>query len=172
MQPSSGLFAMAKAMFIDAWNARLAHALASQETVKRQLKDVEKQIEGLLDRIVEAGSPSVVKAYETRIDKLEREKFVLAERATTIVPPKGRLEESIEHALEFLSNPWNIWKNGSLAMRQAVLRLAFAEPLRYSGASGYRTPEMAFPFKVLAGVSTSKCGLVGGEGLEPPTFSV
>jgi site-specific DNA recombinase len=98
---------------------------------------------------VEANNTSVVKAYEARIEKLKRERFVLVERATTIVPPKGRLEETIEHALEFLSNPRNIWKNGSLAMRKAVLRLAFAEPLRYSGASGYRTPEMAFPFRVL-----------------------
>ncbi len=172
MQPTPGLFAMAKAMFIDAWNARLANALASQETVKRQLKDVDKQIESLLDRIVETGSGSVVKAYETRIDKLERERFVLIERATSIVPPKGRLEESIEHALEFLSSPWNIWKNGSLAMRQAVLRLAFVEPLRYSGVSGYRTPKMAFPFRVLAGISTSKCGLVEPRRIELLTSSL
>jgi len=46
-----------------------------------------------------------------RIDKLEREKVVLSQLATTIVPPGGRLEESNEHALNFRSNPWNIWKN-------------------------------------------------------------
>jgi len=172
MQPTPGLFAMAKAMFIDIWNARLADAHVSQGMIKRQLRDVQKQIDSLMDRIVEAESTSVVKAYEKRIDALEREKIVLAERALEIVPPKGRLEESIEHALTFLSSPWNIWKNGSLAMRQAVLRLAFAEPLRYSGASGYRTPEMAFPFKVLAGISTSKCGLVEPRRIELLTSSL
>ncbi len=152
-------------MFIDAWNARLAHALASQEMVKRQLTEVEIQIESLLDRIVKASSTPVVKACEARIEKLERDKFVLVERATTIVPPKGRLEESIEHALEFLTSRWNIWKIGSLAMH-ALLRLAFAKPLRYSGASCCRTPEMAFQFRVLAGISTSKCGLVEPRRIE------
>jgi site-specific DNA recombinase len=169
MQPTPGLFAMAKAMFVDIWNARLADAHASQGTIKNQLRDLQKQIDGLMDRIVEAESTSVVKAYEKRIDALEREKIILAERASTILPPKGKLEESIEHALAFLSSPWNIWKNGSLAMRQSVLRLAFVEPLRYSGASGYRTPEFAFPFRVLAGISTSKCRLVEPGGIEPPT---
>jgi len=101
MRPSPGPFAMAKAMFIDAWIARLAHALTSQETVKRKLKEVETRIESLSDRIVEASSTSVVKAYEARIEKLEREKFVLAERATSILPTKGRLEESVGHALDF-----------------------------------------------------------------------
>lgn len=40
----------------------------------------EKQIDQLLDRIVEASNPRVIAAYEGRIADLEREKLVLAER--------------------------------------------------------------------------------------------
>ncbi|MFC3569344.1 hypothetical protein [Paracoccus simplex] len=109
-----------------------------------------------MERIVEADNASVIKAYEGKIAKLEREKLLLTERAAQIVPPKGRLEEFIEPALEFLGNPWNLYENGSLAFKRTVLRLAFAEPLRYSMDSGYRTAETAFPFKVLAAISTSK----------------
>lgn len=160
LQPTPGLFAMAKAMFVDAWEARLSEAQAAKDGVLRQAREVEKQIEALLDRLVEAASPSVVKAYESRIEKLEREKLVLAERAGRALPPKGRLEEFIELSLMFLANPCNIWNNGSTALRQAVLRLAFVEPLMYSLESGYRTPETAYPFKVLAGISGQKCGMV------------
>jgi hypothetical protein len=102
----------------------------------------------------EADNASVIKAYEGKIAKLEREKLLLAEKAARIVPPKGRLEEFIEPALELLGNPWNICENGSLAFKRAVLRLAFSEPLRYSLDSGYRTAETAFPFKALAEIST------------------
>jgi site-specific DNA recombinase len=125
MQPTEGLFAVAKAMFIDAWEARRAEAQGAKDAVIRQVKEVEKQIEGLLDRLIEAASPSVVKAYESRIEKLEREKLVLAERASRTLPEKGRLEEFIELSLTFLANHWNIWNNGPPALRQAVLRLAF-----------------------------------------------
>ncbi len=103
MQPTKGLFAVAKAMFIDAWEARRAEAQGAKDAVIRQAKEVEKQIEGLLDRLIEAASPSVVKAYETRIEKLGRDKLVLAERASRTLPEKGRLE--------VLSNsPWCFWQ--------------------------------------------------------------
>jgi hypothetical protein len=44
-QPSAGRFAMVKAMFIDACNARRAGANASMDVVKGLLKDNGKQIE-------------------------------------------------------------------------------------------------------------------------------
>jgi site-specific DNA recombinase len=169
LQPTKQLFTLAKAMFSDAWDMRLAQAHQEKDEIAKQLRDTEKQIETLLERIVDADNPIVVKAYEGKIAKLERKKAVLGEKATRIVPPKGRLEEFIEPALQFLASPWNIYENGSLAFRRTVLRLAFAEPLRYSLNSGYRTAEIALPFKVLAEISTSKCDMVEPDGIEPST---
>ena len=99
------------------------------------------------------------------IEKLEREKLVLAEKAAQSVPPQGRLEEVIEHALAFLANPWHIYEKGSFALKRTVLKLAFVEPLRYSRFEGYRTAETTFPFKVLAGFYNNGCGLVEPRGL-------
>ncbi len=169
LQPTRQLFALARAMFKDAWNMRLTQAHREKDEIARQLRDAEKQIETLLERIVETDNASVIKAYETKIARLEREKLVLSDKAARIVPPRGRLEEFIEPALQFLANPWNLYENGSLTFKRTVLRLAFVEPLRYAPESGYRTAEISFPFKVLAEISTSKCGMVGPEGFEPPT---
>ena len=66
------------------------------------------QIDHLLDRIVEAKSQSVISAYESRIEKLERERILLAEKAAKPLPNEGRLEECIELSLKFLSKPWEI----------------------------------------------------------------
>jgi len=134
----------------------ISEAQGAKDAVIRQAKEVEKQIEDLLDRLIEAASPSVVKAYETRIEKLGRDKLVLAERASRTLPEKGRLEEFIELSVVLLANPWNIWTNGPLSLGQAVLRLAFPEPLRYCRQNGYRTPESAYLFKVLATISSQK----------------
>ena len=135
---------------------RLALALNEKDALRKQLEDINRQLENMLDRIVEANSASVVNAYESRIEKLERDKLVLNDRITKSVPPKGRLDDCIELSLKFLSSPWNIWKNGDFAMRQAVLRLAFAEPLRYSQNGVYETPKFSFPFKCLGEFSGSK----------------
>ena len=169
LQPTRPLFTLAKAMFKDAWSMRLVEAQRDKDEIAKQMREAEKQIETLLERIVEADNASVIKAYEGKIAKLEREKLLLTEKAARIVPPKGRLEEFIEPALEFLGNPWNLYKNGSLAFKRTVLRLAFAEPLRYSLKSGYRTAEISFPFKVLAEISTPKGEMVEPIGIEPTT---
>ncbi len=169
LQPKKQLFELAKVMMQDAWDARLNSVMDAQGEVKRQLKAVEKQIESLLDRIVDAGSQSVIKAYETRLAKLERQKIVLEEKTQTIVPKKGKLEECIELSLKFLSNPWDIYKNGSYAMRQVVLRLAFVEPLPYCRNDGYGTPKISFPFKMLGGSSGRNEEMVLQGRIELPT---
>ncbi len=166
MQPSRKLFELARMMFADAWEARLADAHTAKAEFTRRLKAVDEQIEGLLDRVVEASSPSVVSAYEGRIAKLEREKIILKERANRSVPPKGHLEEFIELSLRFLANPWNIYEKGGVDIRHAVLRLAFTQPLKYCRKTGYRTPETSFPFKVLAGFSGQNGEMVPPEGIE------
>lgn len=111
----------------------------------------------------------MISALEKRVEKLEREKLLVAEKAETTVPAEGRFGESIELALRFLSSPWHIYENGSLPLRQTVLRLAFVEPLRYSRENGYRTTETAFPFKILAGLQGPDCQMVPPERIELST---
>ena len=112
---------------------------------------------------MDGSSQSVIGVYEKRIEELERNKIRLAEQ----VPSQGRLSEFIEPAPKFLANSCNIYKNGSFALKRTVLKLVFAEPLRYSRNEGYRTAEITFPFKVLADFSSLKCGMVEGAGFEP-----
>lgn len=158
---------LAKAMLRDAWDMRLAIAHNEKDELQKQLKAVERDIESLLDRVVDATSASVVSAYEARIEKLERQKLVLTKRVEKTVPPTGRLEDCIELALKFLSSPWNLYKNGDFAMRQTVLRLVFSEPLKYGQNGVYGAPELSFPFKYLAGISGQKSEMVPPAGLEP-----
>ncbi len=160
LQPAKGLFDLAKAMLRDAWDVRLAAAHGDKEAIHAQLRETERQMEGLLDRIVDANSASIVSAYESRIEKLEQKKTVLNERLEKSVPKKGRLEDCIELSLQFLSKPWFLYEKGDHVMRQTILRLAFSEPLRYAPNGAYRTPELAFPFKYLAGISGSKSEMV------------
>ena len=172
MRPARQFFALARAMFTDIWNARQAEAQRARAALSDQIKDIEKQIEGLLDRIMDGASPTVAAAYEQRIEKLERQKLVLADQAANVAPAHDRLEELIEPALTFLSNPWQLYEKGTFALKRTVLKLAFAQPLRYQRNEGYRTAEITFPFKVLADFLQQKCGLVEPRGIEPLASSL
>jgi hypothetical protein len=79
LQPARNLFELAKAMMRDAWDMRLAEAHDAKAAILQRIGEVERQIESLLDRLVEASSPSVVSAYVARLERLERDKIVLSE---------------------------------------------------------------------------------------------
>ncbi len=110
----------------------------------------------LVDRMVGAKNTSVLKALEAKIEELEREKLVLVSKAEEPLRNAARLEECMELALRFLSRPWGIYKNGSYAVRQTVLRLAFSEPLQFTPEGVYGTPKTTLPFRMLGGFSGKK----------------
>jgi len=137
LQPARQFFGLVRAMFNDVWNARQAEAQRARDVLSDQIKDVEKQIEGLFDRIVDGASPTVAAAYKQWIEKLERQKLLLADQAANAVPSQHRKEEFIEPVLDFLSSPWKICDKGTFTLKRTVLKMAFAEPLRYKRHEGY-----------------------------------
>lgn len=139
MQPSQGLFETARKMFLKLWDTRLAKAEEHAQTYGRKSAAVQKQIDTLLNRIVESENSSVISAYETRIAKLGREKLVLEEKASTTSAPRYAQEELFELAFKFLSNPYDIYKKGSLSVKRTALRLAFREPVSYAEIRVFET---------------------------------
>ena len=149
LRPSADAFRMARDMFKDAWERRRAQVAEITKTAERQLTDMEAQITGLLDRIVDASSPRVVAANETRIDELERSRLIMSETIASSGKPQRSFEEMFELAVRFLASPWSIWKKGDLTLRRCVLRMCFQGRVAYCRNQGLRTPETTSPFKAL-----------------------
>ena len=160
LQPSQQLVDLAIAMFKDAWNRCLEHMQAEQREWQSQADAADKDILKLVDRLLESESPTVVKAIESKIEKLEREKLSLAEKAGASLQNVGRFEECIELALQFLARHWDLHKIGSYAVRQTVLSLVLSEPLTFTPEGVYRTIKTTIPFKVLGGIDNQKCEMV------------
>ncbi|MCR9089229.1 MAG: recombinase family protein [Rhodobacteraceae bacterium] len=169
LQPSANLAALAKDMFTDLWDMRHARAELERKTLEAQAAKIDKDIEALVDRLIETASPSVSQRIEARVSQLEREKLLIAEQIEKPLPNSGTAAELFEHALLFLANPWKIWEKGSLQVRRMVLRLVFAEPISYSPEQGVRTPKTTIPFRYLGGLGGEKMGMARWGGFEPPT---
>ncbi|MGJ8629104.1 MAG: recombinase family protein [Sulfitobacter sp.] len=169
LQPTKTLFELTRAMFKHAWELRSAQAETTLKSLQTQIRALNKQIEALLDRIVEASNPSVIRAYEGKIAKLERKKQVLGEKLQNNTAPRGKFEDFIELSLKFLSSPWKIWESGNITLRRTVLRLVFTERLAYCRNEGYRTPKTTLPFKALAELKQGKREVVHPRGFEPLT---
>ena len=80
--PSKRFFLPAFDVFAALWNDRIKGFDRVRRSIGDELKALEKQAEQLLDRILNAESPSLVPVYEKRLSLLEEQKLELAERAS------------------------------------------------------------------------------------------
>ncbi|MEZ5814412.1 MAG: hypothetical protein R3E13_06800 [Alphaproteobacteria bacterium] len=151
LQPGAQISALLRAMFKDCWEMFRQDAAASLSAVKTEIRDVEKQITKLVDKLVDATNPRVVSAFEKRIDELETRQLVLREKAAQNGQPLAPFEKMFELSMRFLANPYKIWTSGRFDLQRIVLRLAFCGPLSYSCEEGFLNTKKAFPFSAVEG---------------------
>ena len=174
LKPTEGLFNLAFDMFRNLWDARIMSARTQGASLEKDIKLVEKKIAELLDRVVEASSNSVVRAYEKRIDDLEMQKAIMRDKIANCSKPLKGFSETYRTAFDFLANPCKLWHSPHIEDRRAVLKLVFAEQLPYTRGEGYRTAQISMPFKMLGGTQMAENEMVPRAGIEPATlrFSV
>lgn len=166
IQPSPTMFALAKDMAGSVWGQLGEQAASMREEVRRRIAEIEKQTAALLDRIIEASSQSVITRYEQRINELERERLVMAEKLETKARPRKSFEEMFELTLGILANPCNIWERGSIGYRHAILKMAFTDRLVYCRGGGFRTPKTSIVFRALDRFCGQKEALAEGKRFE------
>lgn len=169
IQPTEAASSIATKMLRKWWDYLIAHSGMQAKAAADQLANVEEQIRKLLDRILDASVPSVIARFEERIDQLEKEKLLLKEKTTSGARPKSSFDDTVRTALAFLANPWNLWASGQLEERRMVLKLSFADRLRYSRENGFRTANLSLPFKVLGALDGCENKMAHPTGFEPVT---
>ena len=112
--PSRELAEFASAMFPDLWDRRTKGTKERRAALKLDTAGVEKKINQLLDRIVEAESATAIGAYERKISELERDKLLLAENIAKCGTPARGYDDVFQTSIDFLANPWILWETGEL----------------------------------------------------------
>jgi site-specific DNA recombinase len=159
--------------FVEALDALVRSERAANDTsraeIKARMAGIDRQIETLLDRIVEGKSEYLVASYECRAEKLSCEKLLLAEKLGT-QPKATRIpSREFEPALRFLENPMNLWCSEKPAHKQAVMKMLFEGRPAYKKKEGVRAPIYTCPVNALAAISAGKSKMARLEGFEPPT---
>ena len=158
LQPSKPVFETTYAMFNRLWDMQGVVAKERIKEMQAECARIDKQIAGLMERIVEASSHSVISAYEQRIGKLEQDKLILNERIVQAGKPQSPFEDSFRTAFEFLKSPVRLWRSGNFGAQKTVLKLTFGERLAYRRIEGFRTAVPSLPFQVIQGFKGSREG--------------
>jgi site-specific DNA recombinase len=169
VQPTEKLFKVACAMFKELWDRRLEQGEAQAKALSAQLVKIERQVSQFLERVLDANVPSVIAAYEDRIQKLEEEKLAIKERIANVSRPASSFDDALRTALDFIASPWKLWNSERLEERRTVLKLVFADRLRYGRESGFRTANLSLPFNILGKICGGRNQMARPKGFEPLT---
>ena len=172
LKPRPEIVSIASEMFRVLWDKHRAAFEERRLAAQEALKAVQKRLEGVIARAVSATQPSLIAAYEGEIERLDRQRAVEEERLANMDSEGGLklpdFDKAYRTAMEFLANPLNLWLSERIEHRRAAVRLTFASQLRYARNEGYRTAEIALPFRVLGDMAPPGSSMVRLEGLEPP----
>lgn len=151
LKPAAILFTMAFEMFRDLWAEKEASIEEDRAAIQRQITQNERKVAQLVDRLVDADSQTLIKAYESRLQEMEDQKLFLAEQLSKTGQPTIPFRDAFRTAFDFLANPWNLWTSDRIEDKRAVLKLVFTDHLAYCRKEGVRTAKTTLPFKALGG---------------------
>lgn len=157
----------AEKMFRKLWQQQEKSHTAQQDVIKQDYKNTDKEIQRLLDKIVETSSTTVSQRLESRVEELEKQKLLLEDKMEKTARPRKTYDKMYRTAMDFLLNPHKYWACGDFSQKRNVLKLVLADRLTWDRNGVYRTPELSLPFKVLGSFFEREKEMVRMEGLEP-----
>ena len=172
LQPTPHLYELAFEVFKDVWDSRVKELKQHIRHFESEFKNLEQKAEMFLERILQADSPLLIKTYEEKIKTIEAEKVLTKEKMINFGRPKKTFDETFRTAMEFLKNPYKLWVSGMLSDKRAVLKLAFAGNIEYVRNEGFRTANIATPFKLINDLGDNMAEnqkMVEPRGVEPLT---
>ena len=166
LRPSKPYLELVKAMFQKAWEMQAAHAMELTRAYQKKVRDLEAEIGKVVDRMLDVTNTRALKAFEDRIESLERQKLK-AEMGAAKKPEALRpYQEMFEHSLRFLANPHECWKIGSAEARNLVVRLAFDGALSYDRKTNRLNTKKSSVFSVLESFCVENNRMVPRERIE------
>lgn len=169
LSPSAHVIGAASKIFRKIWEHLVDCASSRKQSLEMKLSAKDREIQKLLDLVVEASIPDVVSAYEQKIKLCKDEQVVIREKIANCGTPLKTFDESYRTAMQFLANPLILWNSERYEHKRAVLKMVFSERLVYVRGKGYRTARNTIPFAALQVVEKGRKKMAPRAGLEPAT---
>lgn len=101
-----------------------------------------------------------------RLTELEHEKYALQEKMEKSNHKLPSSEASFRTTLNFLANPYELWRSEKLADRRTALKLVMPTPMKYCKKEGFRTTPTPCPIWLLGESGVVKEEMVPDQRLK------
>jgi hypothetical protein len=132
---------------------------------------LDKDIESILQKILQCSNPTVLKMLETEADKLVKKQHDLRVSIEFNGEVHCTKELLLDKTIDFISNTDSYWSNADYKGKQLVQNLMFLGQIEYTSERGFGTANFALPYKVLSKIDGPNNSLVEAAGFEPASAS-
>ncbi len=157
IKPRENILEVVRIELLAMTHQRTFNVEATRKRRNDRVHQIKADIDIFCNRIKEAHSPAVIKAYEEKIEALEAEKLRLGETIKKSETGNFQFEPALNRVVEFIKDPLLMWKTGDLEQKRLVLRMVFEEPLVYDNAKGFYTEEFSPKLALLLKISCIPC---------------
>lgn len=102
LTPARTTFELAEHLFRKARDERTSSGLSETKRLNAKARQIERDVEIIIQRLVRTENPSVITAYETRVEELKKQGAMIEEQLTRIAAPRHSFEEMLELSMKFL----------------------------------------------------------------------
>lgn len=175
ISPTPKMLALSQANLQKRWEERLKNLQAFQTRLNKNYSDIETQIERLAMRAASTTSEVAARAYEKRMDELEKERLTVKEEMTNYVDENLNFRTALERVTEYFNNPLERWNSGDLEGRRKLLNMVFNKNIVYDRTQGFRTADLSLTYAIISGNKQLNSAVNSDSGhgasiLEPDIF--
>lgn len=167
-KPHTETLNLARAVVLDLWNQKIKDVVARNQTIQQEMKQLDKDVNGYVERIAETTQARVIKAYEKKIEELENKRIGIQENLNNAQLVNFNFETAVDVVFKFIEKPSVEWERRIFRRQQMVLKLVFTRPLTYEKGRGYGTTDFSLPFALFRQKVADNSQLVDMGGIEPP----
>ena len=167
VKPRKNILEVIRIELLALWNKKIGNVEAIRQKRNARLETVKKDIKEYCALIKTAKSQTIRRTYEEQIEELEMEQVRLGENIQKIEARTYEFEPALNKVIEFLKDPFLMWKTGDLAQQRLVLRMVFDELLIYDHEKGFYTATFSLPVELSCVPELDKMEVVEMPGIEP-----
>ena len=167
IKPRKNLLEVVRIELSAMYHERRENVAAMLQKRNDRLKEIKGDIDSYCVLIKEASNATVRRTYEEKIEELDAEKIRLGDTSKKPQDDGKDFEVALHRVMEFIEDPFLMWKTGDLEQQRLVLRMVFAEPLVYDAETGFYTATLSLPLKASCIPELDRLEVVEMPGIEP-----
>lgn len=163
---------LARNVILDVWKQKKETSEADQQSIERQVTDLDIQLEKLVIMATKAASGAIVSSYEKEMAKLHAQREELISHMGDDVYTIEQFGTAAKQIMTTLTQPLNIWKSDDYQDKRTITHMYFKGKLTYRKGVGFGTAELDPNIALIRESSDSRTRLVEVAGIEPASEKV